>query len=109
MNRGGQGGRDGAADFYDGRGREGNLVSGFVTFDVESCVEKGLVNQTLYGMRIRTSRHAVIVLGYKNRSADSIDPEKRSNDTHLSTTDPDARLFTKLKGNAAKLCYIGKQ
>jgi transposase len=33
--------------------------------------------------------------------------EKRSNDTHQSTTDPDAKLFTKLKGNAAKLCYIG--
>jgi transposase len=33
--------------------------------------------------------------------------EKRSNDTHQSTTDPEARLFTKLKGNAAKLCYIG--
>jgi transposase len=33
--------------------------------------------------------------------------EKRSNHTHQSTTDPDARLFTKLKGNAAKLCYIG--
>jgi transposase len=33
--------------------------------------------------------------------------EKRSNETHESTTDPDAKLFTKLKGNAAKLCYIG--
>src|SRR5882672_6050197 len=33
--------------------------------------------------------------------------EKRSNDTHQSTTDPEAKLFTKLKGNAAKLCYIG--
>jgi hypothetical protein len=33
--------------------------------------------------------------------------EQRSNETHQSTTDPDARLFRKLKGNAAKLCYIG--
>jgi transposase len=33
--------------------------------------------------------------------------EKRSNETHESTTDPEAKLFTKLKGNAAKLCYIG--
>jgi transposase len=33
--------------------------------------------------------------------------EKRSNETHQSTTDPDARLYTKLKGNTAKLCYIG--
>ena len=33
--------------------------------------------------------------------------EQRSNETHQSTTDPDARLFRKLKGNEAKLCYIG--
>ena len=33
--------------------------------------------------------------------------EQRSNETHESTTDPDAKLFRKLKGNAAKLCYIG--
>jgi len=33
--------------------------------------------------------------------------EKRSNDTHESTTDPEAKLFTKLKGHASKLCYIG--
>ncbi len=33
--------------------------------------------------------------------------EKRSNETHESTTDADAKLFTKLNGNAAKLCYIG--
>jgi transposase len=33
--------------------------------------------------------------------------EKRSNDTHQSTTDPDARHHTKAKGEAAKLCYIG--
>jgi len=32
--------------------------------------------------------------------------EKRSNDTHASTTDPDARLYKK-GGQAAKLCYLG--
>jgi len=32
--------------------------------------------------------------------------EKRSNETHASTTDPDARLATK-KGKEAKLCYLG--
>jgi transposase len=32
--------------------------------------------------------------------------EKRSNDTHASTTDPDARLARK-KGKEAKLCYCG--
>ena len=33
--------------------------------------------------------------------------EKRSNDTHASTTDPDARLFRKGKGKEAKLCHMG--
>ena len=33
--------------------------------------------------------------------------EKRSNDTHQSTTDPDARLYKRGDGQPAKLCYIG--
>jgi len=33
--------------------------------------------------------------------------EKRSNETHASTTDPDARLYRKGPGKEAKLCFIG--
>lgn len=33
--------------------------------------------------------------------------EKRSNETHVSTTDPDARLFRKGHGKEAKLCHMG--
>lgn len=33
--------------------------------------------------------------------------EKRSNETHRSRTDPDARLYRKGPGMEAKLCYIG--
>ena len=33
--------------------------------------------------------------------------EKRANDTHQSTTDPDARLFRKGAGKEAKLCHMG--
>lgn len=33
--------------------------------------------------------------------------EKRRNDTHSSTTAPDARLFRKAAGKEAKLCYMG--
>jgi transposase len=33
--------------------------------------------------------------------------EKRSNDTHRSTTDPEARLYKKGDGQPAKLCYLG--
>jgi hypothetical protein len=33
--------------------------------------------------------------------------QKRSNETHASTTDPDARLYRKGKGKETKLCFIG--
>ena len=33
--------------------------------------------------------------------------ERRRNDTHQSTTDPQARLYKKARGQEAKLCYLG--
>ena len=33
--------------------------------------------------------------------------EKRGNETHASTTDPDARLYKKSPGSAARLCHMG--
>jgi transposase len=33
--------------------------------------------------------------------------ERRTNDTHASTTDPDARLLRKGRGKEAKLCFLG--
>jgi transposase len=33
--------------------------------------------------------------------------EKRSNETHASTTDPDARLYRKGDGRESRLCYMG--
>jgi hypothetical protein len=33
--------------------------------------------------------------------------ERRSNATHASTTDPDARLFRKSRGTGAILCFMG--
>ena len=33
--------------------------------------------------------------------------EKRSNDTHVSTTDPDAQLFRKGDGQSSRLCFMG--
>lgn len=33
--------------------------------------------------------------------------EKRSNDTHSSTTDPDAKLYRKGNGQESRLCYMG--
>ena len=35
--------------------------------------------------------------------------KRRSNQTHASTTDPDARLYRKGPGHAARLCYLGRR
>jgi transposase len=42
----------------------------------------------------------------RNREAD-FHGQKRSNATHASTTDPDARLYRKGPGKEAKLCFMG--
>jgi transposase len=44
--------------------------------------------------------------GGRNVAAD-FRGEKRSNDTHASTTDPDAMLYRKGPGMEARLCFIG--
>ena len=44
--------------------------------------------------------------GGRNPSTD-FRGEKRTNETHESTTDPDAKLYRKGPGMEAKLCYIG--
>jgi transposase len=44
--------------------------------------------------------------GGRNAEAD-FHGQKRLNDTHASTTDPDARLYRKGKGKETKLCFIG--
>ena len=44
--------------------------------------------------------------GGRNVEAD-FHGQKRSNETHASTTDPDARLYRKGKGKETKLCFIG--
>jgi len=44
--------------------------------------------------------------GGRNREAD-FHGQKRSNQTHASTTDPEARLYRKGRGKEAKLCFIG--
>lgn len=48
------------------------------------------------------------ISGPRGRNADvDFKGEKRTNDTHRSTTDPEAMLYRKGPGQAAKLCFIG--
>lgn len=44
--------------------------------------------------------------GGRNREAD-FHGQKRSNETHVSTTDPEARLYRKGSGKEARLCFMG--
>ena len=45
---------------------------------------------------------------HRNRSAEvDFKGEKRSNATHASTTDPEARLYKKSPGTGAALCFMG--
>src|SRR5256885_7437634 len=44
--------------------------------------------------------------GDDDRRAD-FHSQRRKNDTHASTTDPDSRLYRKAAGREAKLCYMG--
>src|ERR1700677_4844348 len=44
--------------------------------------------------------------GGRNCEAD-FHGQKRSNETHASTTDPEARLYRKGPGKEAKLCFMG--
>ena len=45
--------------------------------------------------------------GSRNRAAD-FHGEKRSNETHASTTDPEARHYPKGPGKEAQLCFMGQ-
>jgi transposase len=46
-------------------------------------------------------------LGHGRNGERDFHGEKRTNDTHASTTDPDAKLYRKSSNTAAKLCFIG--
>ena len=54
------------------------------------------------------TEHETDPMPRQNRNAEvDFRGEKRSNATHASTTDPDARLYRKSPGTGAMLCFIG--
>ena len=57
---------------------------------------------------LQTQRRAAVgAAGRAQRRGGQWHGEKRSNDTHASTTDPEARLYRKSNNTAATLCYAG--
>jgi hypothetical protein len=45
--------------------------------------------------------------GLRDGNGSDLHVQKRKNDTHQSTTDPEARLYRKADGREAKLSYMG--
>ena len=61
---------------------------------------------SLKNFKPRDGSDEPLASGGRNTEAD-FHGKKRSNETHVSTTDPDARLYRKGPGKEAKLCSIG--
>ena len=61
---------------------------------------------SLKSFRPKDGGDGTAVTGEKNPSVD-FHGEQRTNDTHQSTTDPEARLARKGRGKEAKLCFTG--
>jgi len=61
---------------------------------------------SMKSFRPRTGGDGPPASGGRNGEVD-FHGQKRTNDTHASTTDPEARLYKKGKGKEAKLCFMG--
>src|SRR5947209_17991113 len=58
-------------------------------------------------MQLRGGRRSRRSMCYGRCCCTNFRGQKRSNDTHRSTTDPDARLYKKSYGKESKLAYLG--
>jgi transposase len=61
---------------------------------------------SMKSVRPKDGSHDPPASGGRNAEA-NFRGERRSNETHASTTDPDARLYRKGVGKEAKLCFMG--
>jgi hypothetical protein len=65
---------------------------------------RAMLLQVFYGVRSGSDKDHD---GPGRNAERSFHKERRSNETHESTTDPEARLYKKGDGQPAKLCYMG--
>lgn len=114
-----------ASSFSKNRGRllEGGIADRFFSLIVEFAEGKGLVSKEHFSVdgTLVEARASLKTFAPKDRDQNKPDDndkgdsnrwvdfkgEKRSNETHESTVDPDARLYTKSGGQAAKLQVMG--
>jgi len=75
-------------------------------FSVDGTLIEAWASMKSVKAKTSSSDHEPPAGGGRNAEAD-FRGEKRSNDTHASTSDPDAKLYRKGPGMEAKLCFIG--
>jgi len=85
-----------------GQAREGRLLSD-EHFSVDGTLLEAWASMKSFRPKDGGGRRGG---GGRNAEAD-FHGEKRSNATHQSSTDPQARLYRKGQGQEAKLCYLG--
>jgi transposase len=99
----------------------GDVAGAFFKEIVKQAAEQGLLSEEHFSvdgtlLEAWASQKSFQKKGKKAKVSSDDDPsnptvnfrgERRKNDTHQSTTDPDSRLFRKGSGREAKLCYMG--
>ena len=75
-------------------------------FSVDGTLIEAWASMKSFKPKDWLGRTAGRTAGGRNGEAD-FHGEKRSNETHASTTDPEARLYRKGPGKEAKLCFMG--
>jgi transposase len=100
---------------------EGDIAEAFFAAVIDEAQKRSLVSQdhfTVDGTLVEAwaSLKSFQKRGSKPKGKGPNDPgnptvdfkgERRANDTHASTTDPEAKLYTKAKSQASRLSYMG--
>jgi len=97
----------------------GDFAAGFLTAVLDTEQVKGLLSSEHFSVDGTQIQAWASMKSFKAKDGSSEPPgpgrngeqdfrgEKRSNDTHASTTDPEAMLYRKGEGKEAKLSFIG--
>jgi len=110
-----------ASTFSKNRDRllAGDIAAAFLTAVLETEQVKGLLSSEHFSVDGTQIQAWASIKSFRRKDGKDEPPslgrngardfhqEKRSNKTHASTTDPDARLYKKGKGKEAKLSFIG--
>jgi transposase len=98
---------------------EGDFAAAFLDAVLNTDKVKGLLSDEHFSVDGTQIRAWASMKSFRRKDGDDAPPsggrngerdfhkEKRTNETHASTTDPDARLYRKGRGKEAKLSFIG--